>query len=141
MKRNTYGALTMLALAFLISIPMAQAQTRLQADVPFAFSLGQSAMSAGEYEINSAGQDLLLIRNSGANEAQLLVKSQYVQGRDAGRPRLVFHKYGDQYFLSQIWDGNSNIGVELPVSHREKEIKMAGAAFPRGAQTVIVAMK
>ena len=54
-------------------------------------------------------------------------------------PKLVFHKYGDQYFLSQIWDGQNDTGIQLAESKREKETKMAG--LTSASETVIVAMK
>ena len=51
MKRNIYGALAMLAAALIVSVPFVQAQSRVNADVPFAFSLQDKAMPAGNYQI------------------------------------------------------------------------------------------
>jgi hypothetical protein len=53
---------------------------------------------------------------------------------------LVFHRYGNQYFLSQIWDGRSNAGIELPESKREKELNLAAKLTNDGPETVLVAM-
>ena len=38
------------------------------------------------------------------------------------RGKLVFHKYGDQYFLSQIWRTGENGGRELRMAHKEREL-------------------
>lgn len=46
MKRNVYGALAILGVALIVSVPFVQAQSRLNADVPFAFSLQDKAMPA-----------------------------------------------------------------------------------------------
>ena len=54
---------------------------------------------------------------------------------------LVFNKYGSQYFLSQIWDGRSDVGLQLPKSKREKEIRLAANGLTKGPDIVVVAMK
>lgn len=34
-----------------------------------------------------------------------------------------FHKYGDQYFLSQVWTIGGNSGRELPMPRVEREVE------------------
>ncbi|MGB8768271.1 MAG: hypothetical protein WCC92_01545 [Candidatus Korobacteraceae bacterium] len=140
MKRNVYGALAILGVALIVSVPFVQAQSRLNADVPFAFSLQDKAMPAGNYQIIANGQ-VLEVRNLDSQKAQLLGKPMSVQSSKEESPKLVFHKYGDQYFLSQIWYGESNEGIGFAESSREKEVKMAGNSLPNTPETVIVAMK
>jgi hypothetical protein len=36
--------------------------------------------------------------------------------------RLVFHQYGDQYFLSQIWTAGGNTGRELLMPRWERQL-------------------
>ena len=141
MKRSIYGALMLLAAALLISVPMVQAQSQIKADVPFAFSVDKQSMSAGNYEIDYLNANVLVLRDLDTKQAQLLMKSHDVQAANIRNAHLVFHKYGDQYFLSQIWKGNSNMGIELATSRREKEIQMAGNSLPNSPELVIVAMK
>jgi hypothetical protein len=141
MKRNIYGALAMLAAALIVSVPFVQAQSRVNADVPFAFSLQDKAMPAGNYQIISLSGQTLEVLNLDTRHGQLLAKQISVQSSKDQSPKLVFHKYGDQYFLSQIWYGDSNYGVGFAESKREKEVAMAANSLPNGAETVIVAMK
>ncbi len=141
MKRSIYGALMLLAAALLISVPMVQAQSQLKADVPFTFSVDKQSMSAGNYEIDSLNANVLVFRDLDTKQARLLMKSHDVLAANIQNPHLVFHKYGDQYFLSQIWKGYSSTGIELPMSRHEKEIQMAGNSLPNGPELVIVAMK
>jgi len=145
MKRNNvYGALMILALALVVSVPMTQAQGRVRANVPFAFSLDQkSTMPAGAYEISSDSSMALIVRNRDTKEARLVIASIHVEASQAaGTPhaKLVFCKYGDQYFLSQIWDGQSHIGTALPESKREKELQMASGSASQ-PELVVIAMK
>ena len=141
MKSKIYGALAMLAAALIVSVPFAQAQSRVKADVPFAFSLQDKAMPAGNYQIIALSDRVLEVWNLDAQHGQLLAKQMSVQSSKDQSPKLVFHKYGDQYFLSQIWDGQNDTGIELAESKREKEVKMAGNDLPNASETVIVAMK
>jgi hypothetical protein len=140
---NVYGALLILALALIVSVPMSQAQARARASVPFDFSLEQQSMPAGAYEISSLSDNVLVVRNLDTREARLLIASMRVQaseGSDAPHAKLVFHKYGDQYFLCQIWGGQSRIGIALPESKREKEVQMASSTATQ-PELVVIAMK
>lgn len=143
MKSNKiYGALMILTLALVISVPMTQAQAGARANVPFAFSLEQKSMPAGSYEIGSASNNVLLVRNLDTKQSRLLIAPMHVQASQAsGTPhsKLVFHKYGDQYFLAQIWDGQNNTGIAFPESKGEKELQMASNASQ--PEFVVIAMK
>jgi hypothetical protein len=48
-------------------------------------------------------------------------------------------KCGDQYFLAEIWDGQSNSGIAIPLSKREKELQMARDTHQ--PELVVIAMK
>jgi hypothetical protein len=141
MKSKFYGALAMLAVALMVSVPFVQAQSPVKADVPFAFSLQDRAMPAGNYQIIALSDRVLEVWNLDAQHGQLLAKQMSVQSSKQQGPRLVFHKYGNQYFLSQIWDGQSDTGIAIAESKREKEVKTASNDLPGASETVIVAMK
>ena len=47
--------------------------------------------------------------------------------------KLVFSRYGDQYFLSEIWMTGASVGHKLPRSRREVEI-----AQNQTAQQVVI---
>jgi hypothetical protein len=142
MKTNVYGALIILALALIVSVPLTQAQVRVRASVPFDFSLDQKSMPAGTYDISSMNDSVLAVRNLDTREARLLIAPMHVQASlDAGTPhaKLVFSKYGDQYFLAEIWYGESNIGIAFPQSKREKELQLARDSHQ--PELVVIAMK
>jgi len=40
----------------------------------------------------------------------------------ANKTKLVFNRYGDKYFLSQVWIAGETRRRELPKSSREKEV-------------------
>jgi hypothetical protein len=52
-------------------------------------------------------------------KAYCFITSGTLSGKD--RPaHLTFNKYGDRYFLRQVWDGNT--GSPIPMSVEEREI-------------------
>jgi len=53
---------------------------------------------------------------------------------------LVFDKYGDQYFLSEILCGPASINASLPPTKSEKQARMQQAAL-HNASHVFVAVK
>ncbi|MGB7555468.1 MAG: hypothetical protein WBM04_13940 [Candidatus Korobacteraceae bacterium] len=141
MKSRFYGALATLAVALTVGVSFAQAQSRVNADVPFAFTLQDKAMPAGNYQIIARSAQVLEVRSLDSQHGQLLIKQMAVQSNKDQSPKLVFHKYGDQYFLTQIWYGDSRNGVGFAESKREKEISMASNDASSAPETVIVAMK
>ncbi len=135
MNRKLFGALAIAILALVVN---ANAQNKAKADIPFSFDLGSKALPAGTYTVEKLGMSAIVIRNADTLHASL-INVQNAERLDPQRPKLVFHRYGDQYFLYQVWSG-STIGVEIPASRHEKEVRMAraGGAAP---QEVVVALR
>jgi hypothetical protein len=52
------------------------------------------------------------------------------------KSKLVFHRYGNQYFLAQIWTAGNDRGRELPKTEQEREIAMS---YPAAQDVVVVA--
>ena len=50
----------------------------------------------------------------GSNAAQSL--------KPADKTKLVFNRYGNHYFLSEIWVNGATRGRQLPKTSREKEL-------------------
>jgi len=96
---------------------------RVKADIPFDFMVGGKEFKAGSYTIdrvsNYAGT--LVIRGVDNNEAASFnVNGLTDKGEDGAR--LVFRRYGEQYFLAQIYDGVSGSGNQLMKSKAEREV-------------------
>jgi len=80
-------------------------------------------MPAGDYIVERAGgTSAIRVSNGNAGVLALALNSSTSQQEQNGQALMIFHRYGDQYFLSRIVDGSRNNGVELPVSRTEKEL-------------------
>ena len=92
----------------------------LRFNVPFDYKVGNATMKAGDYSIRRAGtENALVIRGNGSSALTL---SGSVSGKAASATKLVFNKYGDQYFLAQVWVQGQEIGAQLPRTRIEKEL-------------------
>ena len=104
-----------------LAITPARAQSRLEANVPFDFVLGQTTMKADSYRIASDGAFVVFVEADGRARY-----SMYVRGSDAadhhnGAPYLVFTRYGTETFLSRIVLSTDRT-FDLPRSSREEEL-------------------
>jgi hypothetical protein len=115
----------LLTMVLLMAVGSANAQLgsahEVRANVPFDYQVGKATMKAGDCAITRAGNgDALAIRCNGSQAALILTGS--VSSKPAPATKLVFNKYGDQYFLSQLWIEGSELGVQFPKTHVEKEM-------------------
>lgn len=104
---------------------MAQDRARVTADVPFEFSVGSKTMPAGKYTIGnlSPSSPLMLIRGVD-RKAVICVHSQSATSlKESNRTKLVFRRYGSQYFLAQIWTRGDRDGTEFPASKAERRVR------------------
>lgn len=83
----------------------AQSAYSVRADVPFDFVVGDKTIPAGRiiaHGVSSAGQGRLSITNHAQGKLALRHGRKMVGAGISNQGKLVFHKYGDRYFLAQI---------------------------------------
>ena len=140
MKRNMFGALMTLIVAFAVATPTVHAQsTILTANVPFAFNVGQQSLPAGAYAVRETDRATLIESKDGHDK--VLGLYPYAEPSKADETKLVFDKIGNSYFLREIWTSARGQGLEIPESNLEKELQAANVAIPGGDDTVIVALR
>ncbi len=141
MKRNMFGALMTLIAASVLVVPAVHAQRILTADVPFAFTVSNSQMPAGAYEVQQVGDHATLIEARDGSD-KVLGLYQSAGPSKAGETKLVFDKVGDSYFLREIWTSAKGAGLAVPESKLEKEIQATNHGAGSGeSETVVVAMR
>jgi hypothetical protein len=143
MKRNMFGALMTLIVAFTIAVPTihAQSQITLKATVPFAFSVDGRQLAAGEYEVRDIGSRATLIETKDGKD-HVMGLYAYAGPSKPGESKLVFHKVGNSYFLAEIWSSARGQGLSVPESKQEKEMTASNREVGGGGpETVIVALR
>lgn len=97
--------LTFVFVALCAAAPAAHAQSRLTANIPFAFAVGNQECPAGVWNIQqSASNPAILTIESRDGKHRFVVTATSVTRNDAYAPaQLVFNQYGAERFLSQVW--------------------------------------
>jgi hypothetical protein len=93
----------------------------LVADVPFDFQSGSEMMPAGRYDIQQSANHVLILRGTNQNRSQFLIALDAEALKPSDHGKLLFHRYGNAYFLYQIWSPGTTTGSELPKGKAEKE--------------------
>jgi len=98
----------------------------LRANVPFDFKVGNRTLPAGHYLFKRARQhdDLVLQVSSFTGESIVFrntIPVETLKARDKGL--IVFHRYDNEYFLSQVWPAGALTGRSLTTSRSERHLQ------------------
>ena len=114
----------MLAVSSLVHTPGLLAQNRaIRVNVPFSFHNGSKLMPAGSYEITPQSEHFLLLR--GKSASSFLMTNPESQNSAASKSVVVFHRYGDQYFLTRVSMLGTSTSYKCLKSKREQELEIA----------------
>ena len=95
-------------------------------DIPFEFRVSNHSYASGRYTV-SAGvstadpSGVWALRSSEARKTTMFFTNADVSAVPAPGSRLVFHKYGNIYFLSEVW-AQTRPGRQLHASRGEREM-------------------
>jgi hypothetical protein len=121
------------AVALMAALVSAHAQSvTVVADVPFEFAVGSKSLTAGEYSVRAftARGDTVQISNRDSHDSAIRL-TQSIQARLVPQQtKLVFHRYGQRYFLAEIWNGGERTGRQLVKSAEERALENQLAAIP-----------
>ncbi len=112
-------------------------------NVPFPFVVANRTLPPGRYIVTPLGETNLRIHV--AQNQGVIVQTHSVQGNASeGVTRVVFHRYGDTYFLSEVWVAANGTGSQVfPTeaeresakrSHGEIAVLSVASASPRSAR-------
>jgi hypothetical protein len=126
MTKKLYSTFAMMGLFLMLAFVSVSAQSRgkIEINVPFDFSLDNQTLSAGAYSIRQLSQTSMLVESADGQTrviAQATGRVQLDANEKAPQEKLVFHKYGNQYFLAQVWMVRGSDGRELSQSSAERQ--------------------
>jgi hypothetical protein len=99
----------------------AQVTRELSLHVPFSFVAAEKTLPAGEYTVITNSDSTVLIKNAVEKEHTLFAFTQPTQSlRVSTDAKLVFYRFGESYFLSEVWAGGTNTGRHLRVPAGER---------------------
>jgi hypothetical protein len=127
MERRIFPFLIMFGvlLPFLATGVVAQESHELVADIPFNFTVCREQLPAGKYRVRpiSTANPTVLLVLSEDNRSVEVVCTRDVQGqKPATSGKLIFNRYGNQYFLSELWLQGDLTGRQLLRSEQEEAL-------------------
>lgn len=132
MNKKVFSVLATCCLT-VIGATSARAQlpgTEIHASIPFDFSVQGRTLPSGHYEIRRIGdtpQVLLISGVTNHDHAVFNTEPTYAM-RTSSKAEIIFHRYGDSYFLSEVIGSGEQTGRELSESRQERILKREMAA-------------
>jgi hypothetical protein len=100
-----------------------------QMNVPFAFETASGHHFApGVYSVRMEGLHTLLIR--GDSDSALTMTTLEDNAQTAKTGKATFHKYGNQYFLSEITVARKSRRISFAKSKEENRVQVAAQKTP-----------
>ena len=124
MKRIATAALVAAATLLMAGSAYAQLDHVVQANIPFSFSVNNSQLPPGTYTLWTASSTPRAINLANRDKGvHILALSMTVQDAPQKSSVLVFHKYGEHYFLSDIRSEESSTDLRFPITGAEKRAR------------------
>ena len=137
MRKQVLRVLVMFSVLAILAVSSAYAQSsnRQTAYIPFAFSVGNKDFPAGEYAVSrlnpSADRTALGIRSADSRTGSIVLTTPIQAAKTSEKAMLVFSRYGDQYFLAQVWTPADAMGLAIAKSRAERALAKTGAVPER----------
>ena len=141
MKYTSLRMVAMLALLLALGAVSANAQTgsMIEARIPFDFAAGETKLKAGDYTVKRISKDALQLRNAQDKTSVMVLAPLAIrQTRNDSPERLVFKRYGNEYFLSQVWTNRAAEGRGLFASRNESRLAKEMDKTRQQSQTIEV---
>ena len=147
MKKQIFIILSLCCLLIPLVAAPTSAQmlgTSIRVTIPFDFSVRGRTLPAGRYEIRriTEAPDGLVVFNEDTHQSIAFETESAEKSKAPKRSEIVFHRYGDNYFLYEVWAPGENEGRELPTSKSERAMKrqLTTALNKTEPQTVVLAL-
>jgi hypothetical protein len=145
MKKQVITIMVVAVFCATLAVSSIEAQNagNMSVTIPFDFAVGGKTLPAGEYFLQRSSDGARVvtrIRSKDKDEGVYLPQPHPVQGTEIqAESKLVFNKYGDQYFLSQVWISGRSSGDELGKTSRERLLQreMAKGRKPENINVAI----
>ena len=130
-NRARAGQLLPLFIALVLALTIGASKTKaqviddLEVNIPFQFHAGDAKLPAGEYRIHVLdNSDLALmeiVSADGSTSALFQVRESDANSAPA-KNELIFNKYGNRYFLAELFEEGNATGSQVAESRYEKVV-------------------
>ncbi len=133
---RTLSLATLGVLALAVGPAFAMDQETLVVHVPFAFSVNDVRLPAGDYTVSplsSLDSNVVEIRSADGHNAALVLTTPAPAERPSAQPELVFDRYGRKSFLRAV-ELPAESGATMPTTRAEITAARELASHPQKGQ-------
>jgi len=117
MKNIAKSFVLVLTVALCVVAAQAQSPVMLRGTVPFNFMVGNHSAPSGDYTVKELDQEIEGWFGPDGHSFIIRTMASDKQG-DLGATKLVFHRYGNDYYLTEVWSAGSSHEVRLTSSQQ-----------------------
>ena len=118
---------TVLLLAGVCVGVKAQERAILTAAVPFAFTVENTDLPAGTYTVSILSPyNMIKVQSADGRKVAWIGVIPSLTSEESKQVKLVFHRFGNEYFLAQVWEQGSKVHRDLRNGNRARELARNG---------------
>lgn len=140
MSRKTFPFVLLFGMLLATNV-VAQTSQELVANIPFSFTVCREQLPAGKYKVRpvtSANPRIVLIATAGNRPIEMICTHDVQSKKPATTGKLIFNRYGNQYFLSELWLQGETTGRQLGKTEAEEALFRASETKRREKVTIKV---
>ena len=125
MTTKIINTLTGLVLLLAVAAPLHAGSIlnhEMTVSVPFGFIAGDKSLPAGDYSVQVNPERGSVVLHQEGQSPLILLTNQRESTNTPRRGKLVFKRYGANFFLSEVWNQDNATGQALTPSAAEKEM-------------------
>jgi hypothetical protein len=135
-SRNLLFTLALMVTVCGMSSSLKAQSYSLPVNIPFAFHANNATMAAGRYVAKKPSNTEIHYLVSPDGRPFVVAIFSYLHD-SSPRPRLVFNRYGNEYFLSEIWNGEGT-GTKLRQTAAEISLKESATANHHAEEVTVL---
>jgi hypothetical protein len=111
----------------------------IKVDIPFAFGVEDRLLPAGKYTIFTVTPErsIRIVSANGKHSAIVNTLPNYAK-EPSSNSRLVFHRYGNEYFLAEVWTAGQDV-ARNPLSSKKAMESASNGERPEAFTVIALA--
>jgi hypothetical protein len=118
---------------------MTSSQQLMKVNIPFAFGVQDQSLPAGQYLVFTVTPErsIRIVSADGKHSAIVNTLPNYAK-EPSSNSRLVFHRYGNEYFLAEVWTAGQDV-ARNPLSSKKAMESASNGERPEAFTVVALA--
>jgi hypothetical protein len=111
----------------------------MKVNIPFAFGVQDQSLPAGQYLVFTVTPErsIRIVSANGKHSAIVNTLPNYAK-EPSSNSRLVFHRYGNEYFLAEVWTAGQDV-ARNPLSSKKAMESASNGERPEAFTVVALA--